>query len=168
MGHKNEYGCLMAMVSPADGQSIVKFGKSLIRDSDLYIKQGEEYGRETEPHVTILFGFNPDLKESEVRKIIADVRPFNITAQGISIFESEDFDVVKFDINKSGPLMELRERSIIYPHVSTFPNYHPHLTVAYVRKGTFTDKITDKNISFKINRLKYSSMNGDKGWHTLN
>ena len=167
MGHKNEYGCLMAMVSPTAGQSIIKFGKSLIRDSDLYIKQGEEYGRETEPHVTIRFGFTPDLKDAEIKKVIADVKSFDITSSGISIFENEDFDVVKFDINKSGPLMELHERSTVYPHVNSFPTYHPHLTVAYVRKGSFKNKITDKHLLFKINRLKYSGMNGDKRWYTI-
>ena len=62
-GKQNEYGCLMAMILPEHSKLINNFCNKIIDDDDLYI-EGNEYGRENESHVTIRYGFNPDLNDS--------------------------------------------------------------------------------------------------------
>ena len=63
---------------------LVEMGKKLVKDSQLYTESNECYGREKEPHVTIKYGFSPDLAADEVKKILNGVKKFTVTASGIS------------------------------------------------------------------------------------
>ena len=47
-------GCLMAMIPEETSKLIVNFTKQLINENDLYV-EGNEYGLETEAHVTIRY-----------------------------------------------------------------------------------------------------------------
>ena len=67
--HKNEYGCLMVYLDVAkkDWDKL----QDMIDDEDLYIdKEDPSYGRETEPHATILFGFHADVPDEGIEKEI--------------------------------------------------------------------------------------------------
>lgn len=71
MGHKEEFGCLMAVIDPIVGSNIIKYGKEMIPDSNLYFLTGDDgYGRDDEPHVTLKYGFSKDLTDSEIKDII--------------------------------------------------------------------------------------------------
>lgn len=59
-------------------------GKKLVKDSQLYIEPNGDCGRETEPHVTIKYGFIPDLTDGEIKKMLSGVKKFTATASGIS------------------------------------------------------------------------------------
>ena len=69
-------GCLMAMLSKEDTAKILQFSKQLISEDDLYIDENNEYGRETESHVTIRYGFLKDLNELDVRQLLKGHKPF--------------------------------------------------------------------------------------------
>ena len=157
----------MCYVSRDMTPKLIEIGKKLVKDSQLYTEPNEDYGRETEPHVTIKYGFLPDLTADEVKKILTGVKKFSVTASGISTFSPEKFDVVKFDIVPNGQLLALRKLADAFPNKDEHPQFHPHLTIAYVKKGSFPNKVTGKNIIFTIDRMVYSTSQSVKTEYKL-
>ena len=88
-------------------------------------------------------------------------------ANKISIFENTDYDVVKMDINKCDILKTLNQSANKYPHIDTYNEYHPHLTLAYVQKGKFNKEIKNRNIKLEVECLKYSGINGSERYYYL-
>lgn len=168
MGHKNTYGCLMASITPVVGQNIIKYGKQMVPDSHLYTCDDDDYGRDYEPHVTLKFGFVDELTDDEIKYIIGNTKSFNVIAEGVSCFENELFDVVKFDIKLQDPLISMRKRCDEFKNEDSYPNYHPHLTIAYIKKGKFPHVIKNKNLNFKVDRIKYSGKSeSDKRYYKI-
>ncbi len=128
---KREYGCLMADFNQVGWKDFIE---NLIDDKDIYKEEG--YGLETDPHITILYGLHDDeFKLDELKKILPPIEKVFAFKKNISIFENENFDVLKFDI-ESSILHELNSAICEkFPYTSTF-DYHPHMTIAYVKKGT--------------------------------
>lgn len=128
-----KFGCLMLYFNIPNWSKIV----GLINQEDVYNEPG--FGIEDEPHVTALFGFHDneveldDIKKLSKRII---VRPLPVKVIGISVFSSDDkpYDVVKLDI-ESKELNKLNKRMQKFPNTSSFKDYHPHMTIAYVKKG---------------------------------
>ena len=165
--HSAPYGCLMAKVEDSYSQRIVDFGKRIIKDSALYIKNNE-FGRESSSHITIKYGFEPDLNEIQIRKLIRNIKPFNVKIKGLSIFNtSPEYDVVKFDV-ESSILDGLHEKCNSFPNHDEHPIYHPHLTLAYIQKNFF--EVGDGkniNMSIPIREIYYSPMVGEKSYFNL-
>jgi hypothetical protein len=162
MNHKNEYGCLMAIVPPTHGPHIVKFGKTVIPQSLLYTKPDDDsYGYDNEPHVTVKFGYAPDLNKQDLATILRGIKPFNIVLHALTQFNNSEFDVVKFDA-ESPVLRELRARADKFPNKDKFPEYKPHMTLAYVRPNSFGHIKEKLNISVPIKHFKYSGADGRK------
>lgn len=163
-------GCLMAMIDESVASKILKFGKQLINEEDLYHKFNEkgedEFGREKECHVTIRYGFTKDLNELDIRQLLKGRDEFLVEVNGLDIFDTNpEFDVVKFNV--SSPILnQLNELSGIYPNKSDFPDYHPHLTLAYVKKGTFPHK-KKIHLELPIKSVCYSPISGDKSHFQL-
>jgi hypothetical protein len=158
MNRHVEKGCLMARISPSYSPNIVKFGKTVIPPEILYTDpEDPTYGYDKEPHVTIKYGFVPDLPRSEIAKILKGISPFDVYLTGLTQFNNDKFDVVKFDVDKNNEtLMELRRRCDQYPNVDSYPDYHPHMTLAYVKKGTFPHLKEGLKIKAPITGFKYS------------
>ena len=132
---KYSAGCLMAQFDFENWQENVNH----IKEEDLYLPEGNEnkYGVESEPHVTVCYGFVDD--ELKVQDIIDKINnylgPIEIKIKGITIFENEKFDVVKYDI-ESTQLHELNQYFMNnFPVNTEFPEYKPHMTLAYVKPG---------------------------------
>jgi 2'-5' RNA ligase len=157
MNHKTEYGCLMAIIEKTQQSIILNTAKKLISNDILFTKPDDDsYGFDDEPHVTIKYGFTPDLNPDQVKNIIAGVKPFDITLVGLSFFKNPEFTVVKFDVN-SDILHQLRKKADGYPNEDAYPVYHPHLTLAYVKPDSFEPNKQGMSIILKVNRFKYSS-----------
>lgn len=157
--HKNEYGCLMGIISDPEQQKLIEFSKNIISKDILFNDPKDpSFGYEDEPHVTIKYGFTPDLTKRDIYDIVKDSKPFYIDIIGLSEFKSDVFDVVKFDVDVSN-LQILRDRANKYKNEDKFPVYHPHITCAYVKKGKF-NKTSDVNFSVLINKFKYSGQDG--------
>ena len=106
-------GCLMAMIPEETSKLIVNFTKQLINENDLYV-EGDEYGLETEGHVTIRYGFLKDLNELEIRQLIQGQKPFMMEIYGLDKFDTHpNYDVAMFKVN-SPVLRQLHEMSAIY------------------------------------------------------
>jgi len=163
---KNEYGCLMLDFKiPMWNKVLDKIDKNDIYD-------GEDFGLEHDPHITILFGFEDDKFDyANLEKFITSIKnvDFDVELSGISHFESKEYDVVKFDC-KSEVLNKLNKFLIEhFPVVNNFPEYHPHMTIAYVKKGSASkyDIKLKTPIHIKPFQITWSSVSGDKKKYDL-
>ena len=60
----------------------------------------------------------------------------------MSIFEQEDQDVLIFDVRKDRFLDESNRNLRILPYENEYPVYTPHITIAYLKKGTAAKYLT--------------------------
>ena len=156
-----EKGCLMAYVDPTYGLQILKVGRRAIPSSILYTDpEDPTYGYDNEPHVTLKYGFEPDLDRNTIAEILKGTKPFNVVLTSLNQFQNEKYDVVKFEVQKCPILTELRRRCDGYPNTDSYTDYKPHMTLAYVKKGTFPHIRENLNIALPITRFKYSGPNG--------
>jgi len=72
----------------------------------------------------------------------------------ISIFESEDYDVVKYDIPLTKQILEYRKMLENFPYTDEYGEYHPHMTIAYVTKGAGKKYISDLDEPFEVTFIK--------------
>lgn len=159
----NDYGCLMAMVEPTYGPHVVRLGRTAIPPQILYTDPNDpSYGYDNEPHVTLKYGFAPDLTRKDLATILQGIKPFAVKLKGLTQFNNEMYDVVKFDVEKDDLLTELRKRCDVYKNEDKYPDYKPHMTLAYVQKGKFPFLKENLNISLPITRFKYSGQDGKK------
>jgi len=162
---KYEYGCLMAMLPQDIGKKLYDFGKNIISDDLLYLDPfgQEDYGREKELHTTIKFGFTKNYNKEEINRLLIGTKPFYILIKNIDVFENDEFDVIKFNVDGE-ELKRLRTIFDKLPNIDKYKEYHPHITLAYVHRG-IGKKFKNKNNKFysriPIYSLKYSFNNGE-------
>ena len=135
---------------------------SRINQSDL---DPSEKGIETEPHITIKYGIH-NSTDSKLRDILSQEPSINVTLCETSCFTHDGkSDVLKIDV-ESSDLQHLN--SLITKTVectTTYPDYHPHITLAYLREGrgkmyTGWNELDGKRITFDT--VIFSSANGTK------
>ena len=166
-GTRKKYGCIMACIDGSNKSDILKFNKSLIPDKMVYNNKEKEFGREMDSHVTIKFGLTKHYTREEMKTFLEGVSPFIIDLGGVSIFENDDFDVVKMDV-VGDELKKLNTKFSKLPNEDEHPNYHPHCTLAYVKRGEgkqFNDK-SKKFLNIEVNRIVYSDSVG-KSYYNL-
>lgn len=145
---------------PAD--AVRRLGKT-IDPADIYDSE-EGHGLEDEPHVTALYGLDADVADP-VKKAIAGIGPIKAKFGKASIFSNDKYDVLKFDVD-SPDLHRLNAELKKLPHSSDFPDYQPHITVAYLKKGTgqkyagAVPGITGRELTFDT--LKFSDKDRNK------
>lgn len=107
-------------------------------------KDTSRYGREDEPHVTALYGLIGN-EAAPVQAALAGCGPIRATLGKVTAFERDDkpYDVLKVDV-VSDDLQRIHAllRASCEAEVS-YPTYHPHLTIAYVRKGLAAQYVGD-------------------------
>jgi 2'-5' RNA ligase len=92
---------------------------------------------EDTPHVTVRYGLHdaPDLAR-RVDTLLASSGPVFARLGRLSLFQHPGKpDVLKFDI-EGQQLHDLYGRLSALPNTTTHPQYHPHMTVAYLKEGT--------------------------------
>jgi 2'-5' RNA ligase len=103
----------------------------------------QEYGRETKPHVTILYGLRNDITVSQVRSVLENLElPEAVEVFGYSLFDSNpSYDVLKIDVAGPKILWDIHKLLKVFPVPGeTFSEYKPHVTLAYLKKGWHIDK----------------------------
>jgi uncharacterized protein YukE len=146
--------CVMADVSTET--EILNFINS-IPDELLYTEESG-YGREDWPHVTILYGLE-DGNIENVKKIVDTIQPFQILLKTITKFDTnEKYDVLKIDVS-SKMLNYLNSQIKQLPNQNQFPNYHAHLTLAYLKKGAGGEYVGNDKFNgrvLNVRQLVYS------------
>lgn len=108
------------------------------------------------PHVTLLYGLlrtGPEMKK-HVDAVLKDWELEAITINEVTYFESKLADEPYYClIAKVDPkdLKEANDLLRMLPHVNTYPDYEPHITLAYIKKDeTLRDTYVDLlNTRFK-------------------
>jgi 2'-5' RNA ligase len=134
--NKREYGCLMLDVPFQNWQKVL----SRISKEDLYEEEGvDTYGLEDEPHVTVIYGLHEEVKDEKLIKFVKEFcksTPIEIEVTKMGVFKNSKFDVIKFDVESSILKSLNKKLSENFPYTSKFPNFEPHITIAYLKKGT--------------------------------
>jgi len=94
-------------------------------------------GRENDIHVTLKYGIHI-VDFTEVRAIFNDEKPIEVTLGKITLFDTDDFDVIKIDLHSSELHRLNRAINKNFEVTDTHPVYTPHSTIAYVKKGCGT------------------------------
>ena len=143
---------------------VIAFGKEL-SDDDVYTNPNDaSYGREDNIHATVLYGIHT-CNVKAVERLVKDVKPFTIKLDDISFFDSEDYKVMKIDV-KSKELHDLNaELRDNLKYTSNYPDYHPHVTIAYMCKD-YDDSGLDvgmfKGREVEIDSIVFSPNDGER------
>jgi hypothetical protein len=131
-----DYNSLQFEVTGAIASRILAFGKTL----------PDVVKRETEPHITGKYGINENLSKDLVN-LVTGFGKVKVVLGVTSIFEGEGHDVLKIDV--IGDDIK-RFNSMIVRNIKCidkFPTYVPHLTIAYMKRGSAAPYIMDKRFS---------------------
>lgn len=150
----HSHGCIMGFITDDLPQVSI--------DSNNLFKP-ETHGLEKEPHVTLLYGLMPEADTDEVLNFLKCLKNPEIKLTEISLFEKDDCDVVKFDVESDLLFIMNKMCTMMFPYETEYPDYHPHVTIAYVLPGTgkkLCKEIID--VSVPISYWVYSQADGTK------
>jgi 2'-5' RNA ligase len=161
LGKRGEVSTVMVTIpAPEELQNV----QDQIADEDVYKPDDEQYGKETWPHVTVLYGIVSEDFDA-VYLLLENEKSATISFDNkTSIFEQDEYDVVKIDV-KSEELKKMNKMLWDEFEVKTdHPDFHPHLTIAYVKKGT-GEKYNGLEVHLKpvkVSEMVFSNHNREK------
>lgn len=149
----HEYGCLMIYF---DFEGIKTFQKILEPEDIVELEKN--------PHVTLLYGFHDSVKPKKLINIVKKFDFNHCKVYNVSVFENEEFDVLKFDVEQSNLQLVNQELSS-FPHTNLYGEYKPHMTIAYMKPGTgknYIQKLCWAKFLMTPNKIVYSKPDGTK------
>jgi 2'-5' RNA ligase len=127
-----DYGCVMLYFNFPQINKI----HDAIDPKDIYSESEDKtFGLEDEPHTTLLYGLHEEVSLDDIKQVLNEFVYDKCIVHTPSLFENEKYDVLKFDV-KGNNLHETNASLKQFPFTSNFPNYHPHLTIGYLKPGT--------------------------------
>jgi 2'-5' RNA ligase len=166
-GKGDSYGCAMIYLEDC-GNALELWNKDMklidIPEEDLH-----EYGREEEPHMTVLYGLHTkDADEVKKSLLKAGKEYVDFRIAGLGIFENDDFDVLIRHGDECAQVEELREQLIDDLETTIkFKDYKPHATVAYLKKGKgkeYVEKYKDTKWNLGLGEISCSTIDfSDRG-----
>lgn len=160
----HDYSNTQVQLPKEAADSIKAFGKS-IPDSEIYEELDDDsYGRETEPHITVRYGLETD-NVKDIVPAFKGLGPIKAKLGKVSIFESDDYDVIKVDIES--PDLETANKKVgetVNLPGETFKDYKPHTTIAYVKKGEGKKYVGDNTFEGKevvFDKIQLSDRQGN-------
>lgn len=152
----HSYGCIMGYI---DSQ----LETPSIENSELY--QPFTHGIEEEKHITLLYGIEDEQVDlDDILDFLKCLKLPTIELTGISLFENEDFDVIKFEVNSDLLHTMNKLACMSFPFKTDHPEYVPHVTIGYVLPGNGSKykEIFDTPRMVDIDYWIYSRPNGEK------
>lgn len=158
-----ELGCIML-----DTEKIVV--SDVINEADYYTSDKHEYvaGNVSEnvPHVTLLYGLmnSGEAMRKHVDAVLDGWTIANVEINEVGFFYSKDpaegYVAIVAHIKVNGALYEGNARLRMLPHIDTFPEYKPHITLAYVTdKSDYQNYIETLNERLAGKTIKVVSVN---------
>ena len=154
---KHDFACAMFYFELFD----IAYLHTLIEEDDVFIGENNTLGLEDNLHVSLLMGLHGCVSGEAVVATIQEYYVSEVCIGNVSTFPSRtdcDFEILKFDV-QCDVLYAINEHlRTIYPYTTPF-SYHPHCTIAYLKKGTaakYVEKM--KNVTFKAipSKIVYS------------
>ena len=148
-------------------EKIIEWGVKEIPNEELFEDPKEPKGRQLEIHVTLKYGLLTD-DVKEIEQALKGEKAPKIKFGKTSFFEPEgkDYDVVIIEV-ESEDLQKLNKKlcDSVKHEDTTGSEYHPHVTIAYVKRG-FGAKYKGKDIldgeEIVLNQVIFSPVKGDK------
>ncbi len=153
-------------LQPGEYNSFVNFVSKFVKKDDLYESDGKQ-GVETYPHVTVLWGMNPENDEKDlatIKRLIKPTSTFTIKLGKVDKFRNDNCDVLFVQVQPSVALNNLH--GLIKNNVENdyeYPEYKPHLTLAFVKNGACEELVgntTFEGMEFLIDHLDFSMRDG--------
>ncbi len=138
----NKLGCVMLDLEPLPGSQ-----KERWENVDLYKSPNKDrfwidgWVADNEPHVTLLYGLMKEAKEykKQIDEVLSGWDCEKVKIEKIGFFEStmsdEPYWCIIAHIEVSPNLLEGHQRLQFLPHINTFAEYKPHMTLAYIGKS---------------------------------
>lgn len=122
---------------------------------------------ESEAHVTLLYGLleNGNVWKDKVDTVLKDWNVKDVTISKVGSFDLGDSHAIVAHIKKTPELVDGHERLTLLPHIQTFSEYKPHLTLVYVQHDDATARKWVKALGKQYNgtTLKTKGINyGDQ------
>jgi|GEM_PF-1026565 len=158
----HKYSSTQVNLPETEAKPVLDFGKK-IPDEELYIDpEDPDSGRVESPHITVKYGLHT-VDPEDLKPILEGQGPIKATLGKVSVFENDEADVVKVDID--GPELHALNKLISekIEVTDTHPVYRPHLTIAYVKKGEGKKYIGDSTFEGKeitFNSVVFSGKDG--------
>lgn len=143
-----QLGCVMLALDPLDIVSHVPDG-----ERDLYFSERDDFAYaagavgETTAHVTLLHGLlTPAVNYiPQIETVLGDWSPADVAVTEVGYFDcpngEEPYYCIVAHLRPSFNLLEANARLRLLPHISTFPTYKAHITLAYIKNDpTVRDK----------------------------
>ena len=178
VAEERDYSWVSIATPKEIGSKTIKFAKS-IPERELYIEKEEKgevihgkgwkYGVEDDPHITVLWGIHTKSVQ-KIIKTLQDQKGGTVSLGQVGMFETEDYDVLK--VNIISPALHRLNRVLQenVKHTTTHPEYHPHLTLAYLKCGNGSKYIKDKrfhNLKFEFDEVIFEDYEDKKTTITL-
>jgi len=162
-----KYGCVMLYFTFDEIQDI----QSKIDTDDLYTENGSnQYGLETEPHVTLLYGLHDTVTLADVKSVLDQYTMYTCNFKDMSLFQNDNYDVLKFNVVGDN-LHELNNDLTEYPYTTDYPKYNPHCTIAYLKPGRgkkYVEMFNDEEYWIAPTHAVYSQPSGKKDKISIN
>lgn len=141
----------------ADAAPFKEYAAS-IPEEDIYDDESKDYGREKEPHVTALFGLK-DKDSKNVAEVVKEFGDVKLEFGKTSLFTNDKFDVLKVDVKSDDMrrLNALLQKNVEFE--SDFPDYTPHVTIAYLKPGEgkkYADDARFEGITTTVSEMLFS------------
>jgi len=156
-----DYGCAMLYF---DFPEMTELHKKIEKDDVFVDPKDSTFGLETETHCTLLYGLHAEVALDTIKKIVNGFNFGECSIKAPSLFENEKFDVLKYDVEGPG-LHDCNTELSKLPHTTDYPDYHPHMTVAYLKNGMgkkYIDILGATPIALKPSYIVYSQPDGTK------
>lgn len=115
----------------------------------IYQPNNPDYGKESSPHVTILYGIESEDEDKAIEILKAIPSRIEVTLGKVSKFTSADYDVLKISV-VSPQLTALNKKLTSSVKNTNEYAYSPHVTLAYVKKGMGNDFLGDTSCDGKV------------------
>ena len=139
---KQPLSCLMATIPESDAKAILEFGEKIPKEN-LYTDE-EGFGLEKKCHTTVFYGMHDQSPEASFEHI---KEPIKIQLKTVTVFECDKYDVLKIDVESKDLRKLHKEIKDNLEATITFPNFSPHITIGYIKKGTCKELLKDKAFS---------------------
>lgn len=156
---ERDYSWVSLPVPKEIGAKTMQFSKT-IPERELFIQQDNEgeiihgngwnYGVEDDPHITILWGIHTK-NVKQIEKALEGHKGGTVRLGQVGMFATDEYDVLKVNlISQSLHRLNKALQSGV-KFTTSHPDYHPHLTLAYLKCGNGEKYIKDR----RFQKLKF-------------
>lgn len=154
-------GCLMITFKIPNWKKMVD---KLIDDKDVYDNDEKEFGKEYNPHLTLIWGFDNTINHEMVKQYLMPTHYIKVYFYEIDAFKNDEYDVLK--INCKSRALDSMNKALAHYFPDnleqTYPDYKPHMTISYLKPGLSKKYLKKLSKPFTLvpEKYKYSYADG--------